>query len=131
MGVFLSWIAGVLILIPFVAYLLVFFAVKLITDNHKKAVSYAIDITTIFLILSVNELTLVIWSHSFLWVIILLLLLIAIGFVFLFRYIRNEIIYSKVFKGFWRFNFLLFFAAYIILMVYGLTRSVLDSVAMN
>ncbi|PKR86957.1 DUF3397 domain-containing protein [Heyndrickxia camelliae] len=131
MGIFLSWIAGVLILIPFIAYLLVFFAVKLITNNHRRAVSYAIDITTLFLILSVNEIAFVLWSHSFLWVIILLLLLIAIGFVFLYRYMRNEIIYSKVFKGFWRFNFLLFCAAYIILMIYGLTRSVLDSVAMN
>ncbi|KQL54729.1 hypothetical protein AN964_15265 [Heyndrickxia shackletonii] len=131
MGVFLSWVAGVLIMIPFIAYLLVFFVVKLITNNHKKAVSFAIDITTFFLILSVNELVLVIWSYSFLWVIVLLLLLIAIGFVFLYRYMRNEIIYSKVFKGFWRFNFLLFFAAYLILMIYGLTRSVLESVAMN
>ncbi|MBS4172415.1 DUF3397 domain-containing protein [Bacillus sp. FJAT-49736] len=130
MGVFLSWIAGILIIAPFFAYLTVFFIIKMTTNNHRKAVSHAIDITTFFLILSVNELALVIWSHSYLWLIALVMLLSAICFVFLYRYVRNEIIYTKVFKGFWRFNFLLFFTSYIILMIYGLTRSIVESVAM-
>jgi hypothetical protein len=131
MGVFLSWIAGILIIVPFIAYIIVFFAVKLITNKHRKAVSYAIDITTLFLILSVNNIAFVIWSHSFLWMIILLMLLFAILFVFIYWHFQNEIVYLKIFKGYWRFNFLLFFVAYIFLIIYGITRSVMESVMAN
>ncbi|WP_420489503.1 DUF3397 family protein [Neobacillus niacini] len=38
---------------------------------------------------------------------------------------RGEIIFTKVFKGYWRFNFLLFFLAYISLTIFGILRSAL------
>ncbi|MEH7274478.1 DUF3397 family protein, partial [Neobacillus vireti] len=33
--------------------------------------------------------------------------------------------FTKVFKGFWRFNFLVFFLTYISLMIFGILRSAL------
>jgi hypothetical protein len=38
--------------------------------------------------------------------------------------VKQEINIPLIFKGFWRFNFLLFFSAYIVLLVFGMFQSV-------
>ncbi|MFE7150223.1 DUF3397 family protein, partial [Heyndrickxia sporothermodurans] len=64
----------------------------------------------------------------FLWLIVLVMLLLALLFAIVYRYFRDEIDYVRIFRGYWRLNFLLFFCIYIILLLYGLTSSVMESV---
>lgn len=129
MGTFLSWIIAILITVPLVGYLLSFIIVKQITKNHRKAVAISIDITTFILIVSVHFMIKAIWNHSFLWLIFLFMLLLALSFVIIYRYLRNEIEYLRIFRGYWRLNFLLFFIVYFVLLIFGLTSRVMEAVS--
>ncbi|GIN37633.1 MULTISPECIES: DUF3397 domain-containing protein [Heyndrickxia] len=128
MGAFLSSFISIFIMLPFLGYFLSFILVKQLTRNHRRAVSIAIDITTLILIISVHFLIKGIWGQSLLWLIMLIILMIGLVFVVFYRSVRDEIEYSRVFKGFWRLNFLFFTTIYIILFVYGMTSRILDSV---
>lgn len=121
---FFSSIIAAFVTIPLLGYLIVFILCKQITKKHKKSVRIALDVSTLLFIISVHYLILAIWEQSFLWVIFLFLLVLAIIFVLLHWKVKHEINIPLVFKGFWRFNFLLFFTAYIVLTVIGLIQSI-------
>lgn len=121
---FFSSIIAAFVTIPLLGYLVVFIVCKQVIKQHKKSVHIALDVSTLLFIISVHFLILAIFEQSFLWVIILFLLVLAIIFVLLHWKIKHEINIPLVFKGFWRFNFLLFFTAYIVLTVLGLIQSV-------
>jgi hypothetical protein len=118
-GIFSAFVAT-LITVPMIGYLAVFIISKQITGNHRRSVNLAIDTSTFLLVLSVHFLIMTIWEKSFLWLILLILFALAALFVWIHWKYKEEIILPKVFKGFWRFNFLLFFSAYIILVIFGL-----------
>jgi uncharacterized membrane protein (UPF0136 family) len=118
-GIF-SAVLATLITVPMVGYLAVFILSKQITRNHRRSVNLAIDFSTLLLVLSVHFLVITIWEKSFLWLILLVLFGMAAIFVLIHWKYKEEIILPKVFKGFWRFNFLLFFSAYVILLLFGL-----------
>jgi uncharacterized membrane protein (UPF0136 family) len=118
-GIFSAFVA-ILITVPMIGYLAVFIISKQITGNHRQSVNLAIDFSTFLLVLSVHFLIVTIWGKSFLWLILVVLFGLAAVFVWIHWKYKEEIIMPKVFKGFWRFNFLLFFTAYIILVVFGL-----------
>lgn len=121
---FFSTVIATFVTIPLLGYLLVFVISKQITKKHKKSVHIALDVTTLLFIISVHYLILAIWEQSLLWIIFLLLLFLAIIFVLLHWRIKHEINLPIVFKGFWRFNFLLFCTAYVVLTVIGLVQSI-------
>jgi Protein of unknown function (DUF3397) len=121
--VFSSLIAT-LVTIPLLGYLAVFIISKQITKKHKKSVHIALDVSTFLFILSVHYLIIVIWDKSFLWMIFLCLLITAVIFIIIHWRIKAEINMRVLFKGFWRFNFLLYFTAYIILVLVGLVQRV-------
>lgn len=122
-GIFSAFVAA-LITVPMIGYLAVFIISKQITGNHRQSVNYAIDFSTFLLVLSVHFLTITIWEKSYFWLILLVLLVLAAIFVWIHWKFKKEIVLPKVFKGFWRFNFLLFFSAYIILVLFGLVQRV-------
>ncbi|MGA9225228.1 MAG: DUF3397 domain-containing protein [Mesobacillus sp.] len=118
-GIF-SAVVATLITVPMVGYLAVFIISKQITGKHRRSVNLAIDFSTLLLVLSVHFLIITIWGKSFLWLILLVLFGLAAIFVLIHWKYKEEIVMPKVFKGFWRFNFLLFFSAYVILVLFGL-----------
>jgi uncharacterized membrane protein (UPF0136 family) len=120
-GIFSAFVA-ILITVPMIGYLAVFIISKQITGNHRQSVNLAIDFSTFLLVLSVHFLIVTIWGKSFLWLILVVLFGLAAVFVWIHWKYKEEIIMPKVFKGFWRFNFLLFFSAYIILVLFGLIQ---------
>jgi hypothetical protein len=115
---------AIFITIPILVYVLIFIICKPFTKNHRKAVHIALDVSTIFFILSVHFLVITIWEKSYLSIIFLFMLCCAIIFVIMNWKIKGEIIFSRFFKGFWRFSFLVFFIAYIGLTIYGLVLRV-------
>jgi Protein of unknown function (DUF3397) len=121
----LNFLLTILFIMPFVGFFLVFFMSKIWTKDHKKSFHIAIDYTTILFIISVYFLMNTIWGKSFIWLILLVMIMIAIVFVIVHWRIKEEIILTKVTKGIWRFNFLLFTIAYITLTLYGLILRVL------
>ena len=120
MSTFFSAILTVFFTLPFLGSILVFFVIKLITNNFRKSLHKAVDYTTLLYIISVHFLLVTIWGKSFFWLIILIMMFIAIVFVFVHWKVKEEIVLKKVVKGFWRFNFIVFFLAYNTLTLYGI-----------
>ncbi|MFO1445798.1 DUF3397 domain-containing protein [Bacillus sp. Bva_UNVM-123] len=125
-----SAIIATLITIPILGYLLVFIICKQVTKQHRRSVHVALDVSTILFIISVHYLIVTIWEQSLLWVIILAMLVLAIIFVVIHWRFKQEINIPLVFRGYWRFNFLIFFTAYVVLLVIGLVQSVSSFVSM-
>lgn len=119
MGTFVSSLAAIIIILPILFFYIVYVIVRKWTANPKKARNVAINSTTIILIFSVHFMIMAIWSKSLLTIIFLFMLVIAIIFTFIYWKLQQEIIYRKVFIGYWRLNFLIFFSAYIVLLLYG------------
>lgn len=131
MGSIFSSIIATFVTIPLLGYLIVFIICKQITKKHRRSVHIALDITTLLFVFSVHHLILTIWEHNYFWLIILFMLIIAIAFVLVFWKVKKEIDFSRVFRGYWRFNFLLFLMAYVVLTIIGLVQSVNTFVAMQ
>ncbi|MCH6268327.1 MULTISPECIES: DUF3397 domain-containing protein [Neobacillus] len=130
MSAVLSTLLTLLFIMPFLGFLLVFLVFKLITNDTRKSVHHALDYSTILFIISVHFLVKTIWGNSFFWIILLVMIFIAIIFVVVHWKVKDEIILKKVMKGFWRFNFLLFFLAYISLTLFGVIhRAIIFSLA--
>jgi hypothetical protein len=121
--VFSAFIAT-LVTIPLLGYLAVFIISKQITKKHRRSVHIALDVSTFLFILSVHFLIIVIWDQSYLWMILLSLLVTAVIFVIIHWMVKQEISLRVMFKGFWRFNFLLYFTVYVILIIIGLVQRV-------
>lgn len=129
MSSIISFIIATFVTIPILGYLLVFIVSKQITKQHKKSVHLALDVTTLLCVISVHYLILTIWDQSFLWIIILSMLILAMIFILIHWKVKHEINISRVFRGYWRFNFLLFFTAYLVLTIIGLIQSVNQFIA--
>jgi hypothetical protein len=126
---FFSSIIATFVTIPLLGYIIVFVISKLVTKKHRISVRVAMDVTTLLLVLAVHYFIMAIWDRSLLWVILLIMIIIAIVFVITHWKLKRDIHFKKIFKGFWRFNFLLFSFVYIILLVYGLILRVSLSIA--
>jgi len=122
MSAFLSAILTVFFILPILGSILVFCVIKLITKKSRNSLHKAVDYTTLLYIISVHFLLVTIWGKSFFWLIILIMMFIAIVFVFVHWKVKEEIVLKMVVKGFWRFNFILFFLAYITLTLYGIIQ---------
>ncbi|MEH7011914.1 DUF3397 domain-containing protein [Neobacillus niacini] len=125
MNSFISSIITIFLTVPLFGFFIIYILNKLITKNTRKSFHKALDYSTILFILAVHFLLMTIWGKSFFGLILLILIVIAMVFVIIHWKIKGEIILTKVFKGFWRFNFLVFFLAYISLTVFGILRSAL------
>ncbi|CAH2713365.1 hypothetical protein BACCIP111895_00500 [Neobacillus rhizosphaerae] len=120
MSTIFSSVLTVFFTLPFTGSILVYFFIKLMTKNTRKSIHKALDYTTILYIISVHFLIVTIWGKSLFWLIILIMILIAMMFVLVHWKVKEEIDLKKVMKGFWRFNFIVFFLTYISLTLYGI-----------
>jgi hypothetical protein len=122
----LSSILSVFFMVPILGFCLVYLLFRLITKSSRKSVHRALDFSTFLFIISVHFLIVSILGRSLFWLIILAMLVFAIMFVLIHWKVKGEIIYTKVLKGFWRFNFFFFFLAYLTLTIYGLFERALE-----
>ena len=127
----ISSIIATFVTIPLLGYIIVFVISKLLTKNHRKSVKIAIDVTTLLFVISDYYFIKAIWGVSLFWLILLIMMIIAITFVLAHWKINHEIQFIKVFRGFWRFNFLFFGFIYIVLLIYGLILRVIMAVSLN
>lgn len=129
MGSFFASIFATFVTVPIIGYFVVFVIAKQITKKHRKSVHIALDTTTILFILSVHYLIVTIWEFSLLWLILILMIAMAILSLLIQYKLNEEVDFKKVFRGFLRINFLLFFSAYIILICVGIFISVTQSIS--
>jgi hypothetical protein len=130
MSAVFSSIIATFVTIPLLGYLVVFIISKQVTKKHRRSVHIALDVSTLLFIFSVHYLILTIWDQNYFWMIILSMLVIAIIFILIHWKVKQEINIPLVFRGYWRFNFLLFFMIYIVLTVIGVVQSVNSFISM-
>ncbi|MEW9050367.1 MAG: DUF3397 domain-containing protein [Neobacillus sp.] len=116
----ISLLLAIFLTIPVLGFILIFILARVITNNLRSSLHKAFDYSTLLFILAVHFLIITIWGKSFLWLIVLFMIIIAMAFAIIHWKVKGEIDFNKVFKGFWRFNFLFFFIAYFTLTVFGL-----------
>jgi hypothetical protein len=116
----ISGIAATLVTLPIISYLIFFIITKQSTGNHRRSVQLAMDLSTILFIFSVHYLIVTIWNKPVLWLLLLIMISIACTVVVVHYKVKGEIVFKKVFKGFWRLNFAFFFLAYLLLATYGI-----------
>ncbi len=121
----LSGLVATLVTLPILSYMVIFIVAKKWTKNHRRSVQIAMDLSTIFFIVSVHYLTLAIWDKHLFWMILLIVLAIACCVVIVHYKVNQEIVFEKVLKGFWRLNFMCFFCVYFLLFVYGVISRIL------
>ncbi|MGD6833209.1 DUF3397 domain-containing protein [Sutcliffiella halmapala] len=114
---------------PIFALFLFYVFARYFTKNNKRSFHAAVDSSTLFFILAVHFLVVIIWERSYLWIIMMVLVSIAMIMVITHYKIKQEIQFKKVFKGFWRFNFLLFFFAYFLLALFGVMKRIYENFA--
>lgn len=129
MSEFLAGTFATIVTLPVFALIVFYFIARAVTRNNKKSFHLAIDASTLFFILAVHFILIIIWETSFLSLILTVLLVIATVMVLTHYKLKEEIHFKRVFKGFWRLNFLLFFFAYFCLVTFGIIKRVFDTFA--
>lgn len=119
MELVVSWVVATLVTLPIIGYIIAFIVAKKWTKNHRRSVQMAMDLSTIFFIVSVHYLILAIWDQHLFWMILLMVLAIGCSVVIVHYKKNQEIVFEKVLKGFWRLNFMCFFCVYALLFIYG------------
>lgn len=116
----LAWVVASVTTAPIFLFIMTFYITNKMTDNKKKSLQFASDLSTIFFILSVHFLIMTIWEKNVIWIILTALVLVAMVFLYLQWKMNDEVKISKVLKGFWRFSFLVFGLSHFGLMIFGL-----------
>ena len=122
----LSWIVATAVTAPLLAWYLVYIITVKMTRKKKFSFRLAVDLSTIFFILSVHFILIELVGQSFLWVILLMIIGAAGAFTILHWKTKDDIQIHKVIKGAWRFNFLLFSTGYIVLLLIGLVHRIIS-----
>jgi hypothetical protein len=115
-----AWFLATFVTLPILAFYLIYIVCVKTTRNKKRSFKLAVDLSTILFIISVHFIVYEIWEVSLFGFILLLILIIAIIFTIIHWKIAEDIQLSKLLRGIWRFNFLLFFLIYFLLSIYGL-----------
>ncbi|MEQ6387729.1 DUF3397 domain-containing protein [Bacillaceae bacterium S4-13-58] len=112
--------------IPLPIAIVTYMIVQKTTKNNRLAVDLTVHLSTVLFIGGVHTLLYVIFARSFLsWILILILVIASVMVIFHWR-VKEEIIFRKFVKGFWKFNFLIFGLLYICLAVFGLIHRILS-----
>lgn len=109
--------------VPVLGWIVVYWITLSWTGYKKRAFRLAADVTTILLMFSVYYIAREIWHVSFLWLILIVIFGSAILFSVLQWKTSEDLYLKKIIKGTWRFNFLLFAMAYIVLSFYGIVNT--------
>ena len=123
MASLLSTIISVFILLPALLFIVVFSILLLLRKRRQTAFQLAADISTIFFILSVYFLAIIIWDRLLFFPIIVFMILCFMLFSWIYWKEKSRFDFIKIFRGFWRLMFLIFFLLYVCLMMYGIITS--------
>jgi hypothetical protein len=108
-------------ILPFFPFLLVYFSHLKWKDNKRNALLVAMDVTTIFLIISVSALFNITFNSQFGFYLILLLLLIATGMIGgAQNRIKGKVDITRMVRAVWRMAFIIMTSSYIFLAITSL-----------
>lgn len=115
-----AYLAAVLITLPVPLTIIVYMIMRKTVKNKKKSLHLTVNSMTLIYVFAVPAALFVIFERSYISYVFILLILLLSLFVFLQWKVKEEIVFKKAFKGFWRFSFLLFVSLHVSLTIYGL-----------
>ncbi|MCR6107179.1 DUF3397 domain-containing protein [Salipaludibacillus agaradhaerens] len=118
-------ITATLITAPLLGLYIFYLIIMKVSQNKQRSFKIAVDATVLLFIASVYFMVYEIWGVRTGWLIVMFFLLTAIVFTFVHWKNYEEIDIKRVFKGVWRFQFVVFFLLYFIVIMYGLIISVM------
>jgi hypothetical protein len=122
-----AWFIATVVTIPLLGWYLIYIATVKVSKNKSKSIRLASDWTTILFMVAVYFIMIELWAKSFLWIILAIFFFIALLFTWMHWKLSGDIHVGKLFRGIWRFNFLLFLCIYLLLSGYGLISRILSS----
>lgn len=118
MSSLIAFLLALFIFAPFLPFFAIFLAAKPFF-GAEGSVKLAADCSSVFFMLSVHFLLREIWPNPFLFPAGIFLLFIS-GGIYVYLKWNGEIPLGKLLRKIWRFGFLVFFAAYVLLVFFGL-----------
>lgn len=110
-------------ILPFFPFLLVYFIHYRRKHNKKASLKAAMDVTTLFLIISVSALFNLTFNSSFGFYLILLLLLIGVGLVGSAQNrLKGRVDVQKMAKLIWRMSFVIMSFSYLLFTIIGIVK---------
>lgn len=110
-------------MLPFFPFLLVYFGHYWWKHNKKTSLKLAMDVTTLFLIISVSALFNLTFDSRFGFYLILLLLLIAIGLIGSAQNrMKGKVDVQKMVKLIWRMSFVIMSFSYLLFAFIGIFK---------
>ncbi|OAB30118.1 hypothetical protein PMSD_20160 [Paenibacillus macquariensis subsp. defensor] len=115
-------------ILPFFPFILVFFIYLKWKDNKRDSLLMAMDVTTLFLIVSVSALFNNIFDLKFGFYLILLFLLIAVGLIGgAQNRMKGKVDVTRMLRAVWRMAFVIMTCSYILFTIIGLFRYIFKS----
>lgn len=109
--------------IPIFPFLLVYFISVATGREPRRALMLAMDVTTLFLMLSVSALFNNLFSSSFGFYLTLLIVLLAAGLIGGAQTrLKGQVNGKRLLRAVWRFSFLFMGAGYLLFMIVGLIK---------
>ncbi|ANX12179.1 hypothetical protein ABE41_009180 [Fictibacillus arsenicus] len=115
------------ITVPFLVFFVVNMSIYKVTRKKRKAFKISTDVTTLFLFLSIERMTVEIWGQSYYWVLIILFISGCVLFTLLIWKNDLDMPLGKIFRLNWRLQFLLLTFGYFSLMAYGIIDRILKA----
>jgi asparagine N-glycosylation enzyme membrane subunit Stt3 len=115
------------ITVPYIVFFIVHMSMYRKTRKKRKALKISTDVTTFFLFLAIERMTVEIWGNSYYWV--LILLFIAGCLIFTLFIWKNDLDLSigKIIRMNWRLQFLLLSIGYFSLLTFGIIDRILSA----
>lgn len=109
--------------IPIVPFLIVYFAGIGLKREKKSTFLLAMDVTTLFLFLSVSALFNIIFNLDFGFYLILLIVLISAGLIGgAQNRLKGKVDGKRLFRAVWRLSFILMTVSYVLFLIVGLIQ---------
>jgi asparagine N-glycosylation enzyme membrane subunit Stt3 len=115
------------ITVPYIVFFIVHMSMYRMTRKKRKALKISTDVTTFFLFLAIERMTVEIWGNSYYWV--LILLFIGGCLIFTLFIWKNDLDLSigKIIRMNWRLQFLLLSIGYFSLLTFGIIDRILSA----
>lgn len=123
----LGAVIATFITVPYLVFFVVKKSIYKVTRKKRKAFKISTDVTTFFLFLSIERMTVEIWDQSYYWVLILLFISGCVMITVMIWKNDLDLSMGKIFRLNWRLQFLLLTFSYFSLMTYGIIERILEA----
>jgi hypothetical protein len=126
LSAFLGAVLATLVTVPYIVFFIVNASIFKMTRKRKLAFKAGTDLTTFFLFISIERMTVEIWGHSFYWVLIFLFLSGCFFITIIMWKSELDLSLVKIVRMNWRLQFLILTIGYFSLIVYGVLKRIFE-----